>query len=192
MERSIDFEVAIATLGEVLESRGIVCEIVAIGGGAMGLLGLIARPTKDIDILAIVRAGQYETASPLPDELAGAIADVAVALSIPADWMNPGPTDLLRFGLPKGFEKRVQTRQYGSLVLHLADRFDQICFKFYAAVDQFPDDKHLKDLRLLQPTREELLAAAAWSRSHDPSPDFHEMSRQALAHFGAEEEVNVG
>jgi len=188
MVKAIDIESALETLGELLESRNHSFELVAIGGGALGLLGLVSRPTKDVDVLAIVSDGRYETATPFPVELATAVKDVATALDIPADWMNPGPTDLLQFGLPDGFEARVQTREYGGLVLHLAGRFDQICFKFYAAVDQAPDDRHLRDLRLLQPTRDELMQAAAWSRTHDPSPAFLEMSHQALIGLGVEED----
>ena len=188
MGKSIDIEKALETLGELLESRGIEYEVVAIGGGALGLLGLVTRPTKDVDVLAIVREEQYETAEPFPADLAEAVADVAAGLGIPADWMNPGPTDLLRFGLPAGFSDRVQIRRYGNLVLHLAGRFDQICFKFYAAVDQFPGDRHLEDLRRLQPTSGELKEAAAWSRSQDPSPGFREVSSQALAFLGVEED----
>ncbi|MFO8073523.1 MAG: DUF6036 family nucleotidyltransferase [Polyangia bacterium] len=188
MSRAFEIETALETLGELLESRGLTYEIVAIGGGALWLMGLLTRPTKDVDVLATVREGEYETANPLPDDLQSAIEDVASSLGIPTDWMNPGPTKQLEFGLPKGFKQRVETRRYGGLILHLAGKFDQILFKFYAAVDQFPDEKHLKDLRLLSPTREQLLEAAGWACSQDVSPEFREMSRQALAYLGVEED----
>ena len=45
---------ALRTLGEVLEARGLTYEIVAIGGSALMLLGLIGRPTRDLDALALV------------------------------------------------------------------------------------------------------------------------------------------
>ena len=51
--------------------------------------------------------------------------------------MNPGATDLLKWGLPEAFMSRVVTRYYRTtLVVHFASRFDQIHFKLFAMVDQ--------------------------------------------------------
>ena len=102
------------------------------------------------------------------------------------DWLNPGPTELLRFGLPLGFAERVQRRQYGSLAVQVASRFDQICFKLYAAVDQGPRSKHAADLRGLEPTPEELLTAARWTRTHDPSDGYRNVLVTTLDWLGAE------
>ena len=102
------------------------------------------------------------------------------------DWLNPGPTELLRFGLPEGFEGRVEHRQYGGLTLQVAGRFDQICFKLYAAVDQGGESKHAADLRKLAPTGDELLTAARWSRTHDPSDGYRHELVAMLALLGAE------
>jgi hypothetical protein len=71
-------------------------------------------------------------------------------------------------GLPAGFDERAEVRRFGSLTLHIASRFDQISFKLYAAVDQATASKHLDDLRLLEPTAEELVEAARWSITHNP------------------------
>lgn len=55
-------------------------------------------------------------------------------------------------------------------------RIDQIHFKLYAAVDCGPGpSRHLQDLLTLQPTAEELLAAAHWAMTHDVSPAFREL-----------------
>jgi hypothetical protein len=187
-----EFQEALSALGQVLESRNSACEIVAVGGGALSLLGLISRPTRDIDIVALVRGKSLVSAAPLPDDLVRARDDVARALGLPTDWLNAGPTQLLDFGLPDGFEERLTMQRYGGLTLHLAGRLDQIFFKFYAAIDRGPRSKHVADLRLLHPTPDELLAAARWSRRHDPSPGFLEMSRQALKYFDVEEEDDRG
>lgn len=180
-------EDALTTLGAVLESRGHHLEVVAIGGGSLLLLGLIRRPTKDIDIVALIDARGLMSAEPLPQPLREACADVASTLGLAEDWMNPGPTSLLAFGLPDGFAGRTIRREFGGLIVHLAGRFDQICFKFYAVVDQGPRSKHAQDLSKLAPAPNELRAAAAWARTHDPSDGFREMSRQALTAFGVEE-----
>jgi hypothetical protein len=95
-------------------------------------------------------------------------------------------------GLPEGFEGRVETRRWGGLVLHVAGRFDQICFKLYAATDQGTRSKHFDDLRQLSPSREELLRAAGWARTHDPSEGFrgvHVQTLRALGVEGADAEV---
>jgi hypothetical protein len=185
---SIDFDEVLSTLGEVLASRGVAVEIVAVGGGALSLLGLISRATKDIDVVALMLDGQLVSAKSLPSELVQARNDVASALGLPVDWLNAGPTQLLDFGLPESFEKRMITRLYHGLTVHLASRLDQVFFKFYAAVDRGPQSKHVADLRQLKPTNEEMIAAARWARGHDPSPSFREMSRQALSYFGVTEQ----
>ncbi len=181
-------EEALGTLGEVLEARGLRYEIVAVGGSALMLLGLVDRPTRDLDALALVENDTYVPADPLPPPLVEAIADVGRALGLSDDWLNPGPTDLLRFGLPEGFEQRVQRRSYEGLTLRVAGRLDQICFKLYAAVDQGMGSKHAADLRRLQPTRGELLSAGRWSRTQDPSDGYREMLVATLKALGVEAE----
>jgi hypothetical protein len=183
---STNLEEALSTLGAVLESRHQRFEVVAIGGGSLLLLGFIRRPTKDIDILAMIESGSMIGADPLPQALREACLDVASAMGLADDWMNPGPTSLLDFGLPDGFAQRTTLREFGGLLVHLAGRFDQICFKFYAAVDQGPRSKHMQDLLKLAPSPEELLQAACWARTHDPSDGFLMMTQQALAALGVE------
>jgi len=118
---------------------------------------------------------------PLPVPVVQAVEDVALAMGLAKDWLNPGPSELFTFGLPLGFSDRVQTRQYSSLIVHFAGRIDQIHFKLYATVDQGPKSKHFADLLRLAPTWEELEAAAAWCTGHDPSDGFATMLTQALA-----------
>ncbi|HZV50296.1 MAG TPA: hypothetical protein VFD49_11070 [Candidatus Dormibacteraeota bacterium] len=173
-------------LGAVLQRRQRRHELVAAGGGGLMLLGAIQRPTRDLDVLALVEAGHYRKARPLPSDLLEASRDVGEAFGIGGDWLNPGPTDLLDLGLPAGFEERVETRSYGALHLRLASRLDQICFKLYASADQGPASKHVADLRQLRPTREELLFAGRWARTHDPSPGFRNELIQALEFLGVE------
>ena len=84
-------------------------------------------------------------------------------------------------GCPAGFVDRLERRRYGDvLAVHFASRLDQIHFKLYALVDQ-GSGKHEQDLRALRPTASELLQAAQWARTHDPSGGFpartHECSR---------------
>lgn len=177
---------ALRTLGEVLDARGQTYEIVAIGGSSLMLLGLIGRPTRDLDALALVDDGAYVSAEPLPSPLVDAVASVGRALGLSEDWLNPGPTELLRLGLPQGFEDRVERRRYGGLTVQVAGRLDQICFKLYAAVDQGLESKHAADLRMLGPAPEELMNAARWTRTHDPSDGYREMLLRTLIALGVE------
>lgn len=181
---SESLEQALGALGELLAERRQSFDLVVIGGGSLLLSGLLARPTEDLDVVARIEDGAYVSAEPLPPPLIDAIAEIGRLLGLGSAWLNPGPAQLLEFGLPDGFSDRVQTRAYAGLTVHLADRVDQIAFKLYASVDQGPGSKHFADLRRLAPTEAELLAAAAWTRTHDTSDGFRDQLEQALFALG--------
>lgn len=182
----------LGALGEQLTAAGERYELVVIGGSGLLALGVIERATRDIDIVALRADGHLGTADPMPEGLRAARDRVARDFSLPVEWLNAGPTDLLEFGLPTGFVDRLQRRDYGEgLVVHLASRFDQIHFKLYALVDQGPG-KHEADLRALAPTEAELIAAAKWSTSQDPSEGYALMLRQTLTHLGVEHGGDLG
>lgn len=182
---SASLEDALRLLGQLLADRGQSFEVVAIGGGGLLLLGVIDRPTKDLDLLALREGDILTTIDPsLPPELAEAVVDVARVLNLPLKWMNGEPSSLLRFGLPDGFLGRLERRTYGGLGVSLASRTDQIHFKLYAAADGAPAGKHHVDLQKLAPTRDELLAAARWAKTHDPSEGFALMLEGVLNTFG--------
>jgi hypothetical protein len=177
----------LSALGEQLASLGQHFEVVVIGGSGLLALGLIERSTRDVDILALRFGEELDSARPLPPDLEVARDRVARDFSLPIDWLNPGPTDLLEFGLPDGFLTRLNRRDYGdALTVYLASRYDQIHFKLYALVDQGPG-KHEDDLRALSPTEAELLAAARWSRLHDPSAGYAQILGEVLSHLGVDD-----
>ena len=62
----------------MLQQRGLSFEAVAVGGSSLMLLGWINRPTRDLDLAALVQQGEYVTADPLP-----------AALADSADWRPP-------------------------------------------------------------------------------------------------------
>ena len=174
----------LAALGEQLAAAGERYELVVIGGSGLLALGIIERATRDVDILALRSGEELGSADPLPEPLQVARDRVARDFSLPNEWLNAGPTDLLDLGLPKGFLERLERRDYGEgLTVYLASRYDQIHFKLYALVDQGPG-KHEDDLRSLQPTDEELLTAARWARTHDTSEPFAAILGQVLSHLG--------
>jgi hypothetical protein len=174
-------------LDEQLAARGEHHELVVIGGAALLALGLVDRVTRDIDVVALRQGDVLLAPEPFPVPLSDARDRVAADFQLSASWLNAGPGSLVRDGLPDGFVARLETRIYGAgLTVHFASRRDQIHFKLYAAVDQGPG-KHESDLRALEPTRDELIAAALWTRTLDPSPGFEQVLRECLAHFGVED-----
>jgi hypothetical protein len=175
----------LGALGEQLAARGERYELVVIGGSALLALGLVERTTKDVDVVALRSDEGLASARSLPDGLLVARDLVARDFSLLPEWLNPGPTKLLDFGLPDGFVDRLERRDYGpGLTVYLASRLDQIHFKLYAAVDEGGPGKHESDLRALAPTEAELVEAARWSRLHDPSEAYADQLRRALQFLG--------
>ncbi len=79
---------------------------------------------------------------------------------------------------------RFQTRKYGKrLVIHFLSRYDQICFKLYAAADRGMG-RHYNDLISLDPTSQELEDAARWSMTHDVSVPYKQIVKELLNHMG--------
>jgi hypothetical protein len=174
----------LTALGEQIRRQGFSFEILVVGGSALLALGLIARPTRDIDLVGVRVADAVHSAQPLPEPLAQARDRVARDFGLPADWLNAGAADLVHLGLPSGFVERAERRSYGpGLTVLFASRVDQIHLKLYATADQGPG-KHEQDLRRLTPTRNELIEAARWSRTHDPSDGYLHQLRLVLEALG--------
>ncbi|MBI5577361.1 MAG: nucleotidyl transferase AbiEii/AbiGii toxin family protein [Deltaproteobacteria bacterium] len=115
--------------------------LVVCGGTALIATNLIARTTKDVDIIALMDDdGALLDPDPLPQSLVDAGGIVADDLGMPKDWLNNGPSHgeggLFRMGLPEGLAKRLTWKPFGDhLSIGFIDRIDQIYFKLYAAVD---------------------------------------------------------
>ncbi len=178
-------EGALMVLGQLLADRKLHYEVAAIGGGSLLLLGLIDRTTKDLDLIALVKGSQLFSADPLPQPLLQAAEEVGRALDLGKDWLNIGPAPLLEMGLPLGFVERLHIRKYKGLTLYLADRFDQICFKLYASVDQGLQSKHFADLCALSPTSAELRRAQNWCITQDVSENFENELKRVLENVHA-------
>ena len=72
---------------------------------------------------------------------------------------------MLALGLPSGLPERLESRSYGpGLTVHVIDRYDHIHLKLLAIAENVSDrEKHMRDLERLEPTAEEILAAARWA-----------------------------
>lgn len=177
----------LSALGERLALTRTSVELVVIGGSALTILGLVERPTRDVDVVALLNGGELRSATPLPANVIEARNAVAADFGVSEGWLNSGPGDLLRWGLPDGLVERLTSRDFGStLTVHLASRLDQIHFKLYALVDQGLG-RHEEDLRALSPTPDELRAAARWTITQDPSEGFRQELLGALRYLGVED-----
>ena len=181
-------EAALTALGELLAARGVRYEVVLVGGGNLILRGLIIQPTtKDLDILGERAHDLIRPLRPMPQPLRDAVTDVGRAFGLANDWLNVGPDSLLDIGLPDGFVERLERRDFGGLVVWLAGSYDMVCFKLYAAVGQGPRSRHFGDLVELRPNRDDLLGAARWAMTHDPSPGFRSLLVETLGSIGVED-----
>lgn len=189
-------ERALTQLGTQLELAGQApIELVVIGGAALNVLGFVARPTRDVDVLALAEPDPacasriLVKCRPLSDALQDAAEGVSRDLGLAPGWLNAGPADLLDQGLPDGFENRMTPKRFGpTLIVHFPAREDLICLKVYAAADT-GIGRHTQDLIALKPTGDELLAGARWARNQDPSDDFRTMLVALLRFMGADDEA---
>lgn len=149
---------------------------------------LIERPTtRDLDILGEWTPDGITPTRPMPGPLRDAVIDVGRAFGLASDWLNTGPDSLLDLGLPSGFVERLERRDFGGLVAWLAGRYDMVCFKLYAAVDQGSRSRHFQDPTDLSSGRDDLLEAARWTMSHDPSPGFRSLMVEMVRELGVED-----
>lgn len=138
---------------------GLRFEGVVIGGSALGLMGIIQRPTRDFDILV----------PELSPAIASAARDFAKAqrtagVDLQDDWLNNGPMQLGEV-LPAGWRERVQRIFDGhALVLSTLGRSDLLKSKLFALCDRGTD---LPDCIALAPTAEELAACLPWLELQD-------------------------
>jgi hypothetical protein len=185
-------------LAASLEARRIpAVELVVVGGAAFNLLGIVIRPTRDVDVLALCEGQGPDGVpvlvkhAPLPEPIVSAALLVAEALGLDSNWLNAGPADLLDWGMREGFERRLTARRYGThLVVHTHSREDLICLKVYAAADTGVG-RHTEDLQALQPTCDELLARARWARTQDPSEGFRTMLAGLLRYYDCDRIAEV-
>ena len=177
-------------LGEHLSDRGQHAAVVIVGGTALNLLGVVHRPTRDVDVIAV---GEPTTAgppsaiappNPLPPFLEDAVARVARDFDLPTDWFNVAVGEQWKTGLPPGFEGRIKWHPFGGLWVGLPGRTDLLFLKLYATADDVgPASRHFTDLVALHPTREELREAAGWiTGTQDPSPAMRDVVQKVIQH----------
>lgn len=174
-------------------------ELLVCGGVAMALQELNDRTTKDVDVLGEWDSTLLEVTSldEFPENVKSCIRRVAgnhpELSGFGEKWINLGPTQLARQGLPEGYASRLRSIQFGTtLTLHLLNRVDLIPLKLYAASDRFSSRQaiHFADLRLLKPTFEELDAALDWVRKLKDSDEKRPEIQNVLERLGFHDLAN--
>ena len=157
--------------------------LLVCGGSALNLAGIIQRPTRDVDVLGLIKGTEPVTvvAEQLPDELLHAAELVAMEMNLPRDWLNDAALEVQRLGLPPGIVERAHRLNCGPcLTVFFIGRQDQVALKLYAAIDRQKGQRHLKDLEAIGPTRAEMDAAVHWLLDRRTSPQFRR-AVQAIA-----------
>ena len=158
-------------------------EIVVCGGSALIATGLVPRTTQDVDVIALMDSGKLMDSEPLPEYLLDAAERVRVMMGLPMNWFNNGPASQFNMGLPEGFQQRLSSTVIGEkLTVHFIGRLDQIFFKTYASADR--GGYHITDLKALNPTTDELIAAAKWCMTQDVSEAFRMILLEMFAQLG--------
>lgn len=131
-------------------------EMIIIGGGALVLLGIISRSTRDIDCLSPEIPAKIKK---LSEEFAK-----NSGLSLNKDWLNNGPQSIVN-DLSPGWRDRLQLAFKGeSITLHTLSRIDLIKTKISAMCARGSD---LNDVINLKPTLSELTETRSWLLSFD-------------------------
>lgn len=181
MEGKTELTEALELLGEILTRRNLQFDIAVVGGAALLLQNLVARATMDMDAVAIIEGEKWSSAKPLPVALVVAVREVARVFDLPhqprdeKDWLNAGPSMLLRLGLPPGFQTRASVHEFGGLTVRIAARQDLIYLKVWSCTDPTRGARRavdLADLRTLRPSVGELRQAVEWCQLKDGRSDF--------------------
>lgn len=161
--------------------------LLVCGGSALNLGGLLERPTRDVDVLGLVKGAEPATvqAEPLPPAVAQAAEWVAQDLGLPSDWLNDAAMDVQRLGLPQGILNRARRLEFGPcLTVFVIGRRDQVALKLYAAIDREKGRRHLQDLETIAPTRAEIQFAVCWLLDRQTSEQFRAAVQSIAEGFG--------
>ena len=142
-----------------LEVRSLRLEAIVVGGSALFLIGIIDRPTRDVDVL------HPDLPAPIADaSRAFALEMRGRGIELADTWLNNGPSSLSRV-LPDGWRQRTQPAFSGRvLVLETLGRADLLKTKLFALCDRGTD---LADCMAFSPTAEELEEALPWVALQD-------------------------
>ena len=169
----MDPSTTIQAFDAFLARRTLTLDAVIVGGTALGLLGIVSRPTRDCDVLHPLIPLEVRQAA---EDFAGEFRRAGEVLA--DDWLNNGPSSLVR-DLPVGWEDRLRIAYRGKAVtLRTLSRLDLLRTKVFALCDRAID---LPDCLALRPTEAELEELRPWLEERDANPDWPAHARETLA-----------
>lgn len=135
-------------------------DVVVIGGAALNLLAVTERVTQDVDII-------YP--NELPQKLLSLVKDFANQESLPENWLNAGPAELLQH-LPKDWKQRKRTLFQGKAIhLSTLGPKELLFAKCWAYIDR---ERDLEDIIAMRPLKDDLLEVAEWIKPLDANPNW--------------------
>jgi len=149
---------------EYLSNRKKKFNAIVIGAGALSLLGIISRETKDVDVIDPEIPNDIKL---LAQEFAKQASDNLIQ-----DWINNGPSSM-RDKLPEGWQKRLQTIFSGkALTLLTLSRTDLLATKLQGLGDRGERGPDWNDIKAMKPTTAEMLEALEWAEQQDANPSW--------------------
>ena len=148
---------ALKRLDAELKQAGLRRELTCCGAGALLLLEVIDRSTRDVDVIV-----------PAIDPILQSLSEkVAQEFDLDPNWLNNEPAGLVR-DLEEGWQDRAQTVFQGNaLTLKALGRRDFIASKLFAYCDR--DEQDLDDLIGLKATSDEVMDLKPWVLRRDAS-----------------------
>lgn len=149
-------DLVLIRLDEELTKSGERRSLIICGGGALIVMKIIERRTRDVDVVA-----------PEIDPLLNALAaQVGREFGLSENWLNNGPASLVR-DLSAGWQQRTVPVFAGkALELRALGRHDLLATKLYAFCDREDD---FDDVLRLKPTKDELDSLFPWVLQRDES-----------------------
>ncbi|GMQ82877.1 MAG: hypothetical protein BMS9Abin05_2343 [Rhodothermia bacterium] len=173
---SKDIRRLLQAVRERLHLSGFEIALIIVGGANLNVMNIVARTTKDVDVIAQTEGEGDEltirSPLPFPEPLTQAIETVARDFNISSDWMNAEVAAQWNVGMPDTILDDLTWRKYSALKVGFAGRQTIISLKLFAAADRSPASVHAQDLVALRPTDDELLHAADWVKTQDASEHF--------------------
>lgn len=180
-------EELLSAVGSHLEAQETEAAIVVVGGATLGVLGIVDRTTKDVDVIAQARRDEGDKWTltppvPLPEALQKAVALVGRDYGLGANWLNTEVGAQWPQGLPDSILQDTEWRRYAALWVGFVGRQTLITLKLFASVDRSPESVHYQDLLALQPTPSELATAEEWVIGQDTSEHFPTLIQDVISH----------
>lgn len=133
-------------------------ELIACGGGALSVMGVTSRETRDLDVII----------PSLDETLLKCSHLVAGSMGLDQDWLNNGPSGFVK-DLEKGFELRTEVIFKGThLTVRALGRRDLIATKLQGLCDR--DEVDLNDLVQMNPSVQEIESLRPWLLGRDGNP----------------------